>query len=103
MFCGSSDADRLGTVEETVLAQESMIDAKRSGEREAILEAALQSAEAFYGIGVINGKLEANRENRRALRELQSMMERRVENRVSPNIDLQVTSLIDLLDIMTVG
>ena len=38
---------------------------------------------------MINGKLEANRKNRRALRELQSMMERRVENRVSPNIDLQ--------------
>lgn len=89
-----------GRSQETVLARESMINAKRSGEQEAILEAALQSAEAFYGIGVINGKLEANRENRRALRELQSMMERRVENRVSPNIDLQeVTSLIDLLDI----
>ena len=73
---------------------------RRSGEQEAVLDAALQSAEAFYEISVINRKLQANKENRRVLENLKSMMERRVANRVSPNIELhEVTSRIDLLDI----
>lgn len=89
-----------GQVNESVSARGATIEASRSGEQEAVLDAALQAAESFYEISVINRKLEANEENRRALKDLQSMMERRVASRVSPNIDLQeVTSRIDLLDI----
>ena len=89
-----------GQTDEDVSARQATIEARRSGEQEAILDSALQSAEAFYEISVINRKLEANQENRGVLEDLRSMMERRVANRVSPNIDLQeVTSRIDLLDI----
>lgn len=89
-----------GQTNEDVSARQATIEARRSGEQEAVLDAALQSAEAFYEISVINRKLEANKENRSVLEGLRSMMDRRVANRVSPNIDLQeVTSRIDLLDI----
>lgn len=89
-----------GRVDEDVSARASTIEAKRSGETEAVLDAALQSAEAFYGIDVVNRKLRSNAENRRSLEDLRGMMERRVTNRVSPNIDLQeVSNRINLLDI----
>ena len=65
-----------------------------------ILEAALLSVEAFYGIEVINRKLRANTKNRRSLEELRDMMERRVASRISLIIDLQeVSNRISLLDI----
>ena len=77
-----------GRVDEDVSSRAATVEAKRSAEAEVILEAALLSVEAFYGIEVINRKLRANTKNRRSLEELRDMMERRVANNVSPIIDL---------------
>ena len=89
-----------GRVDEDVSSRAATVEAKRSAEAEVILEAALLSVEAFYGIEVINRKLRANTKNRRSLEELRDMMERRVASRISPIIDLQeVSNRISLLDI----
>lgn len=89
---GRSDGD--------VSGRESALEARKSAEREAVLDAGLQSIEAFYGIGAIKQKIAANEENRTALVELRDMMERRVANDVSPSIDLhEVATRLDLLDI----
>ena len=77
---GRSDGD--------VSGRESALEARKSAEREAVLDAGLQSIEAFYGIGAIKQKIAANEENRTALADLRDMMERRVANDVSPSIDL---------------
>ena len=88
-----------GRVDEDVYSRAATVEAKRSAEAEVILEAALLSVEAFYGIEVINRKLRANTKNRRSL-EGGDMMERRVASRISPIIDLQeVSNRISLLDI----
>ena len=88
-----------GHSNETVSARESAVDARKSAEREAILDAGLQSIEAFFGIHIINQKLISNRSHRESLRELQEMMERRVDSNISPVLDLQeVNSRLDLLE-----
>ena len=71
-----------GRVDEDVSSRAATVEAKRSAEAEVILEAALLSVEAFYGIEVINRKLRANTKNRRSLEELRDMMERRVACRL---------------------
>ena len=89
-----------GQSTEDVLARESAVEARRSAEREALLDAALQAVEGFFSIHIINQKLASNQGHRLSLQELQEMMRRRVENNVSPSLDLQeVTSRIDLLDV----
>ena len=89
-----------GQSTEDVLARESAVEARKSAEREALLDAALQAVESFFSIHIINQKLVSNQGHRLSLRELQEMMRRRVENNVSPSLDLQeVTSRIDLLDV----
>ena len=65
-----------------------------------ILEAALLSVEAFYGIEVINRKLRANTKNRRSLEELRDMMERRVASRISPIIDLRRSVIVLVCSIL---
>ena len=82
---------------EDLMARESAVEARKSGEREVVLESSLQSAEAFYSIYTINQKLASNQDHRRSLGELQEMMQRRVESNVSPVLDLQeVTARINL-------
>ena len=89
-----------GQSTEDVLARESAVAARRSAEREALLDAVLQAVEAFFSIHIINQKLVSNQGHRLSLQELQEMMRRRVENNVSPSLDLQeVTSRIDLLGV----
>ena len=89
-----------GQSTEDVLARESAVEARKSAEREALLDAALQAVEGFFSIHIINQKLASNQGHRLSLRELQEMMRRRVENSVSPSLDLQeVTSRIDLLGV----
>lgn len=89
-----------GRQNKNVEARRATLQASQNGEKEVVLDAKLQAAEAFHGISVVNRKREANKKNRRSLEDLRSMMERRVANRVSPNIDLhEVESRIHLLDI----
>ena len=87
-----------GQLEEDILARRSAVEARKSAEREALLDATLQAVEAFFSVHTINQKLVSNQGHRRSLQELQEMMRRRVENNVSPSLDLQeVTGRIDLL------
>ena len=89
-----------GQSEEDILARRSAVEARKSAEREALLDAALQAVEAFFSIHIINQKFVSNQGHRLSLQELQEMMRRRVDNNVSPSLDLQeVTSRIDLLDV----
>ena len=85
---------------EDLMARESAVESRKSGDREVVLESSLQSAEAFYSIYTINQKLASNQDHRQSLQELQEMMQRRVESNVSPVLDLQeVTARINLLDV----
>ena len=65
------------------------MDAKRSAEREELLDAGLQAIEAYYGVSLINQKLLTNPHHRQSLEDLRQMMERRVAGNISPSIDLQ--------------
>lgn len=89
-----------GRADEAIAGRRSAMGARESGEGEALLDAALQSTEMFYGVGAVNEKLVSNQTNREALTELRDMIQRRVESNVSPRIDLEEVKIrLDLLDI----
>lgn len=89
-----------GRSDEAIVGRRSLVGASASGEREALLDAALRSVEAFFGIATANQKLAINHANRQSLLDLREMIERRVQSNVSPSVELdEVVMRLDLLDI----
>lgn len=107
---GSTQSEYRLTVEQTLFdwgradrlvdSRRSTVESRQNSEREALLDAALQTAEMFYGVGSVNEKMASNQATRNSLVELRDMIQRRVESNVSPGIDLEEVKIrLDLLDI----